>query len=68
MPSSARFAFALLLWWLACLCFFVAFHPGGVQVNGHPAQNPADVIKYMMQKMGNPAGSGTQSPGGTTNA
>lgn len=51
MANSARFAISLVLLWLAFVCLFVAFHPGGVQVNGRPAQNPSDIIKYGMQKL-----------------
>lgn len=73
MSGSSHFALALVLLWLAFLCFFVAFHPGGIQVNGHAAQNPADVIKYFMQKMAQgqgplQPGSNGNSGGGTTNA
>lgn len=51
MGSGASGALALILLWLAFLCFFVAFHPGGIQVNGHDAQNPKDVILWLMQRV-----------------
>lgn len=54
MPQGARFAIALVILWTAFACFFVAFHPGGIQVNGKPAQNPTDVFKYLMQNLVNP--------------
>lgn len=41
----------LLILWLAFACFFVAFHPGGIHVNGRLAQNPSDVFKYLMQRV-----------------
>jgi hypothetical protein len=31
-------------------CFFVAFHPGGLRINDHAAQNPRDVILWFMQR------------------
>lgn len=58
MSHSARFAISLVILWIAFACFFVAFHPGGVMINGRPAQNPADIMKYGMQKM-----SGTRQTG-----
>lgn len=58
MSHSARFAISLVILWLAFACLFVAFHPGGVQVNGRPAQNPADVLKFGMQKLSSPRETG----------
>jgi hypothetical protein len=54
-------ALALILLWLSMMAFFVAFHPGGLQVNGHAAQNPRDVILWFMQRIaaGTPSGSPT---------
>jgi hypothetical protein len=51
MGQGASGALALILFWLAFICFYVAFHPGGIQVNGHPAQNPRDVILWLMQRV-----------------
>jgi len=61
MSQSAAGAVALLLLWLAFACFFIAFHPGGIEVNGHPARNPRDVILWFMQRVSHGAdtGSGT---------
>lgn len=57
MSKGTRFALALILLWASMVCFYVAFHPGGVQVPGpdpdskkgtsHTARNPADVLKFM---------------------
>lgn len=58
MTHSARFAISLVVLWIGFACMFVAFHPGGVQVNGRPAQNPADVIKFGMQKLSAPRETG----------
>lgn len=63
MSGNARFAIALVVLWFAFACFFVAFHPGGIQVNGQPAQNPSDVFKYAVQHIANPSQSGS---GGST--
>lgn len=34
MSKGARFALALLLFWIAFACFYVAFHPGGLLIPG----------------------------------
>jgi hypothetical protein len=50
---GVMFAIALLLFWIAGLAFFTAFHPGGItKDNGDAAQNPTDVIKYLLAKGG----------------
>jgi hypothetical protein len=49
--QGASGALALLLFWLAFLGFFVAFHPGGLELNGHKAQNPRDVFLWLMQRV-----------------
>jgi hypothetical protein len=49
-------ALALLLFWIAGVAFFVAFHPGGVtKDNGDSAQNPVDVLKFLLAKEGSGA-------------
>jgi hypothetical protein len=48
MSDGAKLALAIVLLWIACVCFFVAFHPGGITVGGNPAQNPADVVRYFI--------------------
>lgn len=51
-------AVALLLFWVAGVAFFFAFHPGGVKLTDSAsgktsdAQNPIDVLKYLLQKGG----------------
>lgn len=52
MNNNVRLAVAMVLLWLAGLSFFAAFHPGGIYVNGKPAANPVDVIRYLMWKAG----------------
>jgi hypothetical protein len=45
-------AFGLILLWMAFVAFFVAFHPGGIKLaDGTPAQNPRDVILYLIQRL-----------------
>ena len=58
MSQNAKFAMSLVVLWLAFACFFTAFHPGDIQVNGKSAQNPSDVFKYAMQKIAAPRGPG----------
>jgi hypothetical protein len=50
--DGTKFALALVILWLAGVALFVAFHPGGISVNGQPAQNPADVIRYFITLAG----------------
>lgn len=64
MGKGAAGALALLLMWIAFVCFFVAFHPGGIEVNGHSAQNPRDVILWFMQRIAR--GVPAQDAGGET--
>lgn len=59
MSDGTYFAIALILYWLAGVALFVAFHPGGIKVNGKSAQNPTDVIKYLISL----ANSGQSSAG-----
>jgi hypothetical protein len=49
VSQGTAFAISLILFWLAAVAFFTAFHPGGLKLaDGTPAQNPADVIKYFV--------------------
>jgi hypothetical protein len=60
-------AFSLLLFWVAGVCFFAAFHPGGVSLSdGSPAQNPADIIKWLMTQASLGSGPGAGSDSDTT--
>jgi hypothetical protein len=46
-------AAGLLFLWIAGVAFFTAFHPGGLtNADGTPAQNPGDVVKYLLQRGG----------------
>lgn len=68
MGQGAAGALALVLIWVAFIAFFVAFHPGGLTLaNGQSAQNPRDVILWLMQRVagGSPV---TSAGGGTGNA
>jgi hypothetical protein len=60
MSDGTYLAIALILFWMAGVALFVAFHPGGVEVNGKPAQNPADVVRYLISV----AGKGEAASGG----
>lgn len=50
MNKGVAGALALVLLWIAFVAFFVAFHPGGLQIDGHPAQNPRDVILWLIRR------------------
>jgi hypothetical protein len=52
MGKGVAGAFGLILLWLAFVAFFVAFHPGGIKLaDGTPAQNPRDVVIYLIQRL-----------------
>jgi hypothetical protein len=51
MSKGAAGAIALILLWVSFASFFVAVHPGGITINGHPAQNPRDVIMWLIQRL-----------------
>lgn len=59
MNKGTAGALALILLWLTFTLWFVAFHPGGIQVNGHPARNPRDVILWYIQRFAKGAPSTT---------
>jgi len=61
MSDGTNFAIALILFWIAGLCMFVAFHPGGIQVGGRQARNPADVLRYLMGLASKGAGQSTSA-------
>lgn len=44
MEGGTRLAIAILMMFLAMLCFFFAFHPGGVE-NVH---NPDSALQWLM--------------------
>lgn len=59
MYGANRLALAILLTFVAGLLFFVALHPGGIQIQDPSAQggvraanNPAEVLGYLMSKTG----------------
>lgn len=56
MNGAAKFAFGIVLLWLAGLCFFLAFHPNGVVLNGQKVSNPVDVLKWLIQEFGTATG------------
>ena len=59
MYGANRLALAILLIFVAGLLFFVAFHPGGIQISDpkakdgvRAANNPAEVLGYLMSQTG----------------
>jgi hypothetical protein len=61
--KSTAGAIGLVLLWVGFASLFVAFHPGGIEVNGHKARNPRDVILWFIQRVasGVPKDSGEQT-------
>jgi len=51
MNKTTAGAIGLVLLWVGFAMLFVAFHPGGIEVNGKPAKNPRDVILWFIQKV-----------------
>jgi hypothetical protein len=59
MYGANRLALAILLIFVAGILFFVALHPGGIQISDpnakdgvRTANNPAEVLGYLMSKVG----------------
>lgn len=75
MTKGSRFAFALILFWLSFFGFYIAFHPGGIQMPGpdpktgqgttHPAGNVRDVITHVISSIasGNTSSSDNSTQG-----
>lgn len=61
MNQGVAGALALILLWLSFAAFFVAFHPGGLTVNGKPAENPRDVILWFMQRAAQGTGQNSEA-------
>lgn len=59
MNGAAKFALGIVLLWLAGLCYFLAFHPNGVVLNGAKVSNPVEVLKWLIQEFGKATGTGT---------
>ena len=56
MNGAAKFALGIVALWLAGLCFFLAFHPNGVVLNGQKVSNPVEVLKWLIQEFGKATG------------
>lgn len=65
MQTGTKVAAGFLLLWVAGMAFFAAFHPNGIQVDGKPAGNPADVLRYLIQQVGGSADDGNSESGPT---
>lgn len=50
MGQAAKMALGLVLIWIGLVCFYFAFHPNGVQLNGNPVSNPAEALKWLIQE------------------
>ena len=67
MGGAGKLALGLLLLWIAMLCFFFAFHPNGVQLNGVAVQNPSEALQWLTAQVQATA-SGSSGSGGGSNA
>jgi hypothetical protein len=47
MGDGTRLAVAILILFLAMVAFFFAFHPAGVELNGQPVNNPAEILQWL---------------------
>jgi hypothetical protein len=52
MGDGTKLAIAILVFWLALVFFFFAFHPGGVK----DVSNPGQMLKWLVDEFGNLAG------------
>jgi len=59
MGSGTRLAVAILIFFAAFVCFFFAFHPGGVQ----GVSDPDTMLQWLMGEFQNTAGGNTLSAG-----
>src|SRR5215469_8788240 len=50
--GASGFAISILIFFLAMLSFFIAFHPSGSQ----PAQNPSDLLSWLIGQYETAAG------------
>lgn len=57
MGSATRFAIAIAILFLSMVCFFLAFHPNGVALNGQPIGNPKEALEFMFQEFDTASGS-----------
>jgi hypothetical protein len=58
MGDGTRLALAIAMMFLAMLCFFVAFHPGGIQ----GVSDPDTMLEWLMGEFNNTA----STPGAST--
>lgn len=63
MGGGSRLAIAILILFLAMVCFFFAFHPGGVQ----GVSDPNTMLQWLMGEFQNTASGNTLTPGQIAN-
>lgn len=57
MGDGTKLAIAILIFWIALVFFFFAFHPGGVaNAAGANISNPGQMLKFLMDEFTNLAG------------
>jgi hypothetical protein len=66
MSQGAKFAIALVFYFLAGIALFVAFHPNGLtNGDGTPVTNLGEVVQWYMNYLGNLGGKGGSSNDGS---
>jgi hypothetical protein len=63
MGSGIRLAIAILIFFVAFVCFFFAFHPGGVQ----GVSDPNTMLQWLMGEFQNTSSGNTVSPDDISN-
>jgi len=66
MGDGTRLAIAILVFWIALVFFFFAFHPGGVSLNGANVSNPGQMLKFLVDEFGKLAGGNSSTAAGST--
>lgn len=62
MGDGIKLAIAILVFWVALVFFFFAFHPGGVaNAAGANISNPGQMLKFLMDEFTNLAGGGSST-------
>lgn len=64
MGDGTKLAIAILVFWLALVFFFFAFHPGGVK----DVSNPGQMLKWLVDEFGNLSGGTAETKASLTSS